>query len=357
MARRVLDGSGLPLDARVDVEGVEFVFHSRGGARGGANARNMDYGLALRLLLERVSMKGLTIQGAWVESGEVRHLDRDKRSILDGEEIRSEPREQFRVLSTRMQLFGRAPDAPYGGSRVKKIRVRVGGVETADGLADVLELEAPTGRDEDLAVFAAIGSDHLWEAIGLVDDTGENGIGEDEQFELVVEDRRIRPQAVVDCAARRATGREDWAEPGIGALAKARVTAFLRREGYEIVPVGAPPTRPDIPVSSDDREWSEGRPLLVTHLKRERAPGLARAKKRNVLRQLGRLVCERCGLDPVEAFESEAAVACLEVHHNRLEIAQMGEGARTTLADVELLCANCHRFVHALLREQAAATR
>jgi hypothetical protein len=214
IARRVLDRHGVPLDARIDVEGVEFVFHSRGGTRGGANARNMDYGVALRLLLERLSTKGLRIEGAWVDSDEVRHLDRDLRSILDGNDLRSEPREQFRVLSSRMQLFGRAPDAPYGGSRVKKIRVQVGGIETADGLADLLELEAPTGRDEDLAVFAAIGSDHLWEAIGLVDDTGQTGIGEDEQFELVVENRRIRPQAVVDIAARLATGCEDWAEPG-----------------------------------------------------------------------------------------------------------------------------------------------
>jgi 5-methylcytosine-specific restriction protein A len=315
----------------------------------------MDYAVALRLLLERVSAKGRTIQGGWVDSDEVRHLDRDLRSILDGEDLRSEPREQFRVLSARMQLLGRPPDAPYGGSRVKKIRVQVGGVENADELADVLELEALTDRD-DLAVFAAIGSDHLWEAIGLVDDTIQAEIGGGEQFELVVENRRLRPQAVVDIAARLATGRAGAAAGGGGDLSNARRAAFFNREGYEIVTAGALPTRLDIPVSSEDREWSEGRPLLVTHLKRERAPGLARAKKRNVLRQLGRLVCERCSLDPVKAFGSEAAAACLEVHHSRLEVAQMGEGTLTTLADVELLCANCHRLVHAFIREQVAAT-
>lgn len=355
MARRVVDRNGVSLDARVDVEGVEFVFHSRGGTRGGANARNMDYGVALRLLLERISAKRLTIEGAWVDSDEAKHLGRDLRSILDGEDLRSGPPQQFRVLSARMQVFGRAPDAPYGGSRVKKIRLRVGGVETADQLANVLELEDTSGADGYPAVLTGIESDHLWEAIALADTESSAGAGPQGAFDLVVEDRRVRPETVVAIAARLA-GRELPGAHATGTMAAARASELLRREGFEVVPAGAAPTLSDVPVSSEDREWSEGRPILVAHLKRERAPGLARAKKRNVLRRLGRLACERCGLDPVEAFGNEAALACLEVHHFRLEIGQMGLGARTTLADVQLLCANCHRLVHALMREQSAAS-
>lgn len=207
MARRVLDRNGVPLDARVDVEAVEFVFHSRGGTRGGANARNMDYGVALRLLLERISAKRLTIEGAWVDSDEAKHLGRDLRSILDGEDLRSGPPQQFRVLSARMQVFGRAPDAPYGGSRVKKIRLRVGGVETADQLANVLELEDTSGADGDPAVLTGIESDHLWEAIALADTESSAGAGPQGAFDLVVEDRRVRPETVVAIAARLA-GRE-----------------------------------------------------------------------------------------------------------------------------------------------------
>jgi len=79
---------GVPLEADVDVEGVEFVFHSRGGKLGAANARNMD-GTALRLLLERISAKGLKPEGAWVDGDEARRLDRDQRGIFDGEDLLS----------------------------------------------------------------------------------------------------------------------------------------------------------------------------------------------------------------------------------------------------------------------------
>lgn len=357
MARRVLDRNGVPLDAHIDVDGAEFVFHSRGGKRGGANARNLDYGTALRLLLERISAKGHTIEGAWVDSDEVRHLDRNQRSILNGGDLLSGPQQQFKVLSARMQAFGRAPDAPYGGSRVKKIRLRIGGIETVDGLTDVLELEETNGADGDARALSAIEADHLWEAIALVGTENSAGAAGEGQFDLVVEERRVRPEAVVAIAARLATGRPLLGGHSIGDLSTAYARDLLEREGFEVVPAGGSPARPDIPISNEDREWSEGRPILVAHLKRERAPGLARAKKRNVLRRLGRLACERCGLDPFEAFGSEAGLACLEVHHSRLEIAQMGGGARTTLADVQLLCANCHRLVHALMREQNAANR
>lgn len=123
MTLHVLDDAGHPLDAHLDLDDGEIVYHSRGGTRGGANARNLDYGRALRLVLERIARSGHRLTGVWVDSDEVLRLPRNQREILSGADLMAAPADQFRILSRNMQTFGRAPDAAYGGSRVKKIRL------------------------------------------------------------------------------------------------------------------------------------------------------------------------------------------------------------------------------------------
>jgi 5-methylcytosine-specific restriction protein A len=167
MVYQVLDDEGAPLDAHLDIEGREFVFHSRGGKRGQPGARNMDYGPALRLLLRRIAEAGATVTDVWLDSDEVLHLPRDQRSILDGEGLTGTPAEQFRIMSGRMQAFGRPADAPYGGSRVKKIRIGVGG---GGDLADVLRVQTasratrPRGRLP-ARMLEAITAEHIWSAV------------------------------------------------------------------------------------------------------------------------------------------------------------------------------------------------
>lgn len=139
MTHHVLDDAGRPLDAHLDLDGGEIVYHSRGGTLGGANARNLDYGRALRLILERVARSRHRLTGVWVDSDEALRLPRDQRAILSGTDLARPPVDQFRILSRNMQVFGRAPDAAYGGSRVKKIRL------AGDWLADHAIIRAILG--------------------------------------------------------------------------------------------------------------------------------------------------------------------------------------------------------------------
>nr|MDW3663890.1 hypothetical protein [Paraburkholderia terrae] len=127
--------------------------------------------------------------------------------------------------------------------------------------------------------------------------------------------------------------------------------ALLRDAGYQIVPKNYDSTSAD-PALMPEQEWTEGDRKLVSHLTRERAPGLAKAKKAEFRRLHGRLTCERCKLDPVAVFGTEHAEACIEVHHSTTHVSQMGPRHRTKLDDVQCLCANCHRLVHRLLREE-----
>ena len=76
---------------------------------------------------------------------------------------------------------------------------------------------------------------------------------------------------------------------------------------------------------------------------------LVEVKKRNSLaRKLkleefksinGKLYCEVCGIDDE---------IVLDVHHDKVSVANMKEGHITKLEDLRLICANCHRKVHGL---------
>ena len=106
-------------------------------------------------------------------------------------------------------------------------------------------------------------------------------------------------------------------------------------------------------LSPAEKIWSEGKSVLVSHLRRERGGGLARAKKDAFVRENGNLFCERCKLDPVAQYGDQAAESCIEVHHSVIQVADMLEGHITRLEDLECLCANCHRLVHAILKRDA----
>lgn len=88
----------------------------------------------------------------------------------------------------------------------------------------------------------------------------------------------------------------------------------------------------------------EGRLLFRRHRERERDAALASRHRAAFIDRHGRLFCEACLFDPV-AFYGERGGSALESHHIR-PLSEGGE-RRTYLRDVVLLCAACHRVVHA----------
>ena len=103
----------------------------------------------------------------------------------------------------------------------------------------------------------------------------------------------------------------------------------------------------DAPEQLDEVEWgrtgSEGTKWLVTHLRAERDVGLVFEKRASVLAATGRLACQACGFDFQLTYGAVGAGFC-EVHH----LDPLGSsGVRdTTLDDLAVLCANCHRVLH-----------
>jgi hypothetical protein len=105
---------------------------------------------------------------------------------------------------------------------------------------------------------------------------------------------------------------------------------------------------PTVMFVADEESLIEGevKQLFVKHRKRE---SILRRKKITdaMSRNKGRLICEvpRCGFD-FQARYGELGLGFAEVHHKKpLSKAPIG-GQKTRLADLAIVCANCHRMIH-----------
>jgi len=101
-------------------------------------------------------------------------------------------------------------------------------------------------------------------------------------------------------------------------------------------------------LADDDDEFTEaeeGRILTRLHRTRERSRKLIEKKKASALKEHGRLECEACSFDFESSYGSRGS-GFIEAHHT-MPLYTLSPGDKTRLEDLALLCANCHRMVHA----------
>lgn len=98
--------------------------------------------------------------------------------------------------------------------------------------------------------------------------------------------------------------------------------------------------------SSEELQGLEGRALerMVVHRRRERL--LRERKVQEVLKRTGKLACEvpGCGFDFAKAY-GENGAGYAHVHH-LTPLSERDGDQVTTLADLAIVCANCHAIVH-----------
>lgn len=368
MTFQVVDDHGTPLDAHYDVDGHSIIFYSRGGSKTKA-ARNADYGTGLRLLLSRIIAAGIQIEDAWVDSSVVQSLPIDQRRIVQQGHVPDNADALFKELSRRMASVGRASEKP-GGNPTKRIRIHVTQAD-ASVLAEVLGGKPVDHDMRSLERLPAdelnlVRADHVYHAIEkLAANPQDHPFGDSIDYDLVLDNgTRLPPKAVFGLAATEALGFEVRPKHFSGGEHSFAFNA-LRRFGYSIVPKqgrgqrepsGEARIQSDVPQPPEDREWAEGSQKRAIHLKKERASGVARAKKDAFRAKHGRLFCERCKLDPREHYGSEIGEACIEVHHT-VPIAEMTDGHVTKLSDLQCLCASCHRVAHREMREASKEIR
>lgn len=123
-----------------------------------------------------------------------------------------------------------------------------------------------------------------------------------------------------------------------GMGAKAGATLALLQSGAEILPPSGPDDDPD-----DETAAHEGGVIEALAKRRERDRTL-RKKKIQAVEKAGDLIaCEACGFDFGNAY-GERGAGYIEVHHvNPLHVTGP---TSTSLDDLALVCANCHRMCH-----------
>jgi 5-methylcytosine-specific restriction protein A len=94
----------------------------------------------------------------------------------------------------------------------------------------------------------------------------------------------------------------------------------------------------------ETEEAKEGKTLLKLHKYRERNQSIVKKKKAFVLQQTGSLICETCGFDFEKSYGGYGR-GYIECHH-KVPLHELLPNRKTTLKDLSLICANCHRIIH-----------
>lgn len=355
MTYEVIDDSGVAMDAHFELDGPDIVFHSRGGSKANGDALNSDYNRALRILLSRIAASQLQIEGAWLDSSRVQNIPLDQRVLLTPSDPRTGAEELAALLANRMKNIGRDNDARGPGNATRRIRIQVTDSPSQEDFLRILggRLARRDVRSRDRLPadeLRKVTPEHLWKAIEkLREGFLDHKFHLSREYDLIADGERFDPKTVFGIAASEALGFEVLPRHFSGGVGTVCFT-ILETGGYEIVPKDQLPQAEVIPPLPEDREWVEGSLRLSNHLKRERASGLARAKRAAFVREHGRLFCERCKMDPSDVYGELYGDACIEVHHRAVHVAEMITSHTTRLDDLQCLCANCHRVVHRELK-------
>lgn len=156
-------------------------------------------------------------------------------------------------------------------------------------------------------------------------------------FNLLANAPALRPKKVVMRVAHGELWARYWLDPSGVTERIAAITAAQRYLG-------------DLTADDEEETIEEGSFVMRAHRHRERARGLrARVLKRE--RAAGAVACAAC-LREASSFDPDPSVAeaAFEAHHSAPLGARPDQRTRTLLAEVVLLCATCHRLLHARLR-------
>jgi hypothetical protein len=338
--------TGEPLNAAVELSPDGVILHSRSGTD-----RNRDYRQALEHLMERLDRAHIAYD-IYLDSRPVQHLPLDRRLLSFNRQA---------SISARFDELVRAMNAGTASHGAwRRLLIKATEANPAQVLA-ALSAEAGVQSIERLpaAQLRQVTSAHIHKAVArlLAGEDAPNFAPSRDYDALTDDGVPLAPKKVFGLALEEALGIEAYPRHFSAGWGQA-CFELLEDAGLWIVPKAGSERRPrpqpakveadlsNLAPTEEERSWIEGNPKIVSHLKRERQPGLAKKKRTEFIAKHGRLFCEECQLDPVQAYGPEAGEACIEVHHHRVHVANMAAGHASVTSDLRCLCASCHRVLH-----------
>ncbi|NEQ96998.1 MAG: hypothetical protein F6K30_09770 [Cyanothece sp. SIO2G6] len=101
---------------------------------------------------------------------------------------------------------------------------------------------------------------------------------------------------------------------------------------------------PQVNVVDEEEEFPEGKIAYREHRRRERNRKLVKKAKQARKSRDGYLRCEVCNFDFHKAY-GDVGEDYIECHHTK-PVSQLKPHDKTTIRDLALVCANCHRMLH-----------
>lgn len=99
-----------------------------------------------------------------------------------------------------------------------------------------------------------------------------------------------------------------------------------------------------IGIETEEENFPEGKIVFREHRRRERSSKLVKKAKQARKAKEGYLSCEICTFD-YQKFYGELGEDYIECHHTK-PVSQLRPDDTTSIKDLALVCANCHRMLH-----------
>ena len=343
----IFDPQGRKLDARIESIGSDLIVHSRSGQH-----RNPDYRPAVEAALERLEAAKIDFD-IFLDSQPVQSLPLAQRKL--NVPMIGSFAERFNAL-VKASNSGSASNGAYRRIRIVTLAPQaelVAAVSPREGSTVTRPGPAPSSRVQRLPAseLRKVMPPHIDNAIATLLGRGDApNFADSRDYDVLAPGNvRLPPKKIFGLALGEALGIEAF--PGHFTASHGNPCfQIIEAAGYPIIAKGEAVPPENEPVD-DDLAAAEGHPKVVKHIRRERKPALAAAKRRAMIAELTFLRCERCSVVPSHEFGPHGD-AVIEVHHATVQVGKMKKGHVTRLADLQCLCANCHRIVH---REMAAA--
>ena len=177
-------------------------------------------------------------------------------------------------------------------------------------------------------------------AARFVDRHGVPGTRISTRYDLIIDGGRYPPKFIVSKAYEYTSG---TAHPASEFNAVEAVNYFKSRN-YAVLDKDEEKLKIDLG-EDEESTFAEGKKKYRLHRHRERDGSIPKKAKLRRLAETGTLSCDVCGFDFVKTY-GILGQGFIEAHHT-IPVSELDGKTKTKITDLSLVCANCHRMLHA----------